>query len=88
MRRTAALSLESFADRSDVLETLVGTLPRRLQPGERPAEGEETSGAVQHNAHSVLRRAAKRTDLPREREPWLEWLKERPKSNVQGPKSD
>lgn len=88
VRRTAALSLEPFAERQDVLEALVNALPRRLASGERPAANEETSAAVQHNAHVVLCRAANRADLPRERDPWLEWLKQRPKTSVQGPKPD
>jgi HEAT repeat protein len=68
VRRTAALCLEAFADQPAALEALVDAVGDKTVP-------------VAHNAHLVLCRIAKRTDLPRAKEPWSQWLKDRPRSD-------
>jgi len=75
VRRTAALCLGAFADQPAALEALVDAVGDKTVP-------------VAHNAHVVLCRIARRTDLPREKEPWAQWLKEGAKSGAPGPKPD
>ncbi|MBI2932672.1 MAG: HEAT repeat domain-containing protein [Planctomycetes bacterium] len=64
VRRTAALALESFADRPGVVEALVDAMG-------------DSGVSVAHDAHGVLARVSGRDDLPRDPAAWREWLKSR-----------